>query len=196
MSQLTDSEEWDFLNEEIRVRYAEELKNAAICTVRRYLKMEDCDLKLNSDLNSIKRGVFVTIKNGTELRGCIGFIDPPGGLMESVERATLLAATEDPRFMPVLPDEIDAVSFEITVLGPLTEVNALSDTGLDAISLGRHGLMIESKFGRGVLLPQVAIEWGFTKLEFLEATCLKAGLSRDSWKEKDTRIYSFNAVNL
>lgn len=195
MSQVAESEEWSYLNEVVMRRYGNILKNAARCILERYIGKGKCEVFQDQEIDGIRKGLFVTLKKKSELRGCIGFVKPQTGLLESVEQAALLAATEDPRFVPVSPEELEDVEIEITVLGDQYRVDPTVDSELDVISLGRHGFIVESTFGRGLLLPQVALEWGFTKREFLEAACLKAGLTRDSWRDGKTKVFYFNAVN-
>ncbi len=116
-------------------------------------------------------GVFVTIKRGGELRGCLGTLQCRRGLAGEVARCAADAASEDPRFPPVSADEIPELSIEVSVLGSLESIDP-SDPS--AISLGKHGLVAEKDFRRGLLLPQVAIEWGWTVEQFLRQTCIKA----------------------
>lgn len=195
MFSKAESDEWSFLNDVIMKKYGGILKKAAKCVLEKYIGKGCSEILEDHEIDSIRKGVFVTVKKESKLRGCIGFVRPESGLLHSIEQAALLAATEDPRFVPVSTDELGEIKLEITVLGDPHKVEPLKDSELSAISIGRHGLMIESTFGRGLLLPQVATEWGFTKMEFLEAACMKAGLNRDSWRESATRVYYFNAVN-
>ena len=124
-------------------------------------------------------GVFVTIKERGELRGCLGTLEVTGPLAEHVARCAADAASEDPRFSPVTVSELSDLSVEVSVLGPLERIDP---TDPDAITIGRHGLVAEQGTRRGLLLPQVATEWGWTIEQFLQQTCLKAGLRRDAWQ--------------
>jgi AmmeMemoRadiSam system protein A len=124
-------------------------------------------------------GVFVTIKKRGELRGCLGTVQCRSGLATEVARCAADAAREDPRFPPVAPIELPELSIEISVLGPLEPIDP-GDPG--AIAIGRHGLVIEQGPRRGLLLPQVATEWGWTVEQFLRQACRKAGLSQDAWQ--------------
>ena len=99
------------------------------------------------------------------------------------------AATEDPRFPPVTAAELPEITIEVSVLGPLEAIDP-RDAG--AIQIGRHGLVAEQGHRRGLLLPQVATEWGFDRGQFLAQTCAKAGLPRDAW-QRGARIYRFEA---
>jgi len=134
-------------------------------------------------------GVFVTIKRGGELRGCIGTLQCRAGLDSEVARCASDAAREDPRFPPVTARELPDLSIEVSVLGPL-EVIDPHEPG--AITLGEHGLVVEQGVRRGLLLPQVATEWGWTVEQFLRQTCLKAGLSADAWQH-GARVSRFEA---
>lgn len=124
-------------------------------------------------------GVFVTIKRRGELRGCLGTLQCQRGLAGEVARCAEDAATEDPRFPPVAIDELPELSVEVSVLGPLERIDPSSS---DAIVIGRHGLVAEQGIRRGLLLPQVATEWGWTVEQFLRQTCVKAGLEGDAWQ--------------
>lgn len=134
-------------------------------------------------------GVFVTIKRGGELRGCLGTLQCQRGLAGEVVRCAADAATEDPRFPPVSIDELPDLGIEVSVLGPLEPIDPRDP---DAIVIGRHGLVAERGSRRGLLLPQVATEWGWTVEQFLRQTCLKAGLEPDAW-QRDARISRFEA---
>lgn len=134
-------------------------------------------------------GAFVTITVNDTLRGCIGYVEAIKSLAETVNEVAAKSALEDPRFPPVEPYELDKIEIEISVLSPLTSVKSI-----DEIKIGEHGLMIKRGWRRGLLLPQVAVEHNLTKEEFLEHTCLKAGLPPDCWKDKETEIFKFTAV--
>ena len=134
-------------------------------------------------------GAFVTLKRDGQLRGCIGTLECRRPLAEEIARAAVSAAREDPRFDPLRPAELDDLDVEVSVLGPLEAIDPL-DTG--AIDIGRHGLVVEQGDRRGLLLPQVAPEWGWGREEFLAQTCKKAGLPPDAWK-RGAIVYRFTA---
>jgi uncharacterized protein len=134
-------------------------------------------------------GVFVTIKRNGELRGCLGTLQCSRGLAAEVAQCAADAASEDPRFPPVAADELPGITVEISVLGPLEEIDPRAE---NAIGIGRHGLVAEQGHRRGLLLPQVATERQWTAEQFLRQTCLKAGLAADAWKH-GARISRFDA---
>ena len=134
------------------------------------------------------RGAFVTLKKEGELRGCIGYTAPVQPLCHTVRDAAIHAATKDPRFLPVTPEELGKLSFEISVLSPFHHVS-----NIEEIEIGKHGLLIKRGEQAGLLLPQVATEQNWDRLTFLQHTCHKAHLSMDAWKEKDTDIFLFSA---
>lgn len=134
-------------------------------------------------------GAFVTLHLLGELRGCIGYIEPRFSLRETVEEVAQKAALEDPRFPPLTPKELERVEIEISVLSPLQKVS-----DVDEIVVGTHGLVIDAGYTRGLLLPQVATEWGWGREQFLSQTCRKAGLQADAWKQKKVATYSFTST--
>lgn len=123
------------------------------------------------------RGVFVTLTKGGDLRGCIGFIEPVAPLGQAVIRAAIYAATEDPRFPPVIPAELKDLAVEISVLTPVREIADPRE-----VVVGRHGLIVARGGRKGVLLPQVPVENKWDRETFLEQGCLKAGLPPDAWR--------------
>jgi AmmeMemoRadiSam system protein A len=135
-------------------------------------------------------GAFVTLKHRGELRGCIGTLQCRATLAEEIVRAAIGAAREDPRFQPVSSAELAELTIEVSVLGPLEQIDP-HDTA--AVVIGRHGLVVEQGYRRGLLLPQVAPEWGWDRETFLSQTCRKAGLAPDAWRRGAT-VYRFEAV--
>jgi AmmeMemoRadiSam system protein A len=137
-------------------------------------------------LSEAVAGVFVTLRRADELRGCIG--DPTGGpLVETVMHCAVAAASSDPRFEAVTLVELPTIEIEISVLGP---IEAIPDPL--AFEVGRHGLIVERGRRRGLLLPQVAVEWGWERDTFLAHTCQKAGLPADAWRH-GAQILRFEA---
>ncbi len=135
-----------------------------------------------------KKGAFVTIKIGDSLRGCIGQIRGYQPLHKTIAEMAVAAAFEDPRFPQLTPDEYDNLEFEISVLSPLERVN-----DINKIEIGKHGLLIKMDMHSGLLLPQVANENKWSVIEFLEQTCLKAGLPMKSYQDRQVEIYIFRA---
>ena len=133
-------------------------------------------------------GAFVTLHEGGELRGCIGNMVGRGPLVETVREMAIAAATQDPRFPKVSQGEMRGIDIEISVLSPMTRIKDVSE-----IEVGKHGILMRRGINQGVLLPQVATEWGWGREEFLQNTCLKAGLPADAWKDKETSIELFSA---
>jgi AmmeMemoRadiSam system protein A len=133
-------------------------------------------------------GVFVTIKCRGTLRGCLGTLENRHGLAEEVIRCAADSASDDPRFEPVTADELPELHLELSVLGPLERIEPVPD----AFTIGTHGLVVEQGARRGLLLPQVATEWGWDPEQFLRQTCLKAGLPGDAWRE-GAEVYRFSA---
>ena len=133
-------------------------------------------------------GVFVTIKRHGELRGCLGTLKCRRSLAEEVAQCAADAASEDPRFPPVNEEELPELEVEVSVLGPLEEI----EPDPANVVVGRHGLVAEQGDRRGLLLPQVAAEWDWTAEQFIRQTCMKAGLPGDAWRN-GARIYRFEA---
>ena len=171
--------------------------------VEQYLKTGKT-IKMPADLSAKlkeKCGVFVTINSlreggkGHELRGCIGFPYPTHMLAQAVIEAAISSATQDPRFYPMKADELDHVVFEVSVLTPpeLVEVENPKEYP-SKIKVGRDGLIVERSYCKGLLLPQVPVEWKWDEEEFLCQCCIKAGLPPDSWLLKGTKIYKFTSI--
>jgi uncharacterized protein len=134
-------------------------------------------------------GVFVTLKRCGELRGCLGTLRCDRPLAEEVARTAADSALRDPRFTPVAAEDVPDLSLEISVLGPLEPIDPLD---AEAVVIGRHGLVVESGPRQGLLLPQVAVEWGWTPDQFLRQACRKARLPEDAWQHGAT-VYRFEA---
>lgn len=135
----------------------------------------------------IPAGAFVTIKRKGRLRGCIGNFEATIPLGEMVRDLARAAAFEDPRFPPVSEPELDQLHFEISILSPRFPIAP------DDVVVGVHGIYITRGRRRGVLLPQVPLEWGWDRLTFLDELCLKAGIPEGSWQLADTMLEAFTA---
>ncbi len=134
---------------------------------------------------------FVTLTRGGSLRGCIGYVHPVLPLAETVARCAASAATGDPRFSPVTAEELNELRVEISVLSPL---RALENPG--ELEIGVHGLHIGKEGRRGVLLPQVAAEYGWDRETFLRQVCIKAGLPQDAWRRgAEIQVFTVESIS-
>ncbi|MCG9480108.1 MAG: AmmeMemoRadiSam system protein A [Actinomycetia bacterium] len=143
---------------------------------------------VSSDALNQEYGAFVTLNQQGSLRGCIGNITATSPLRKTVSRMAVEAALHDPRFPAVSPAELKDIDIEISVLSPLEEIDDIS-----RIEVGKHGLLIHKGPYQGLLLPQVATEYGWDREKFLEQTCYKAGLPSDCYRQEDCCIYIFSA---
>jgi AmmeMemoRadiSam system protein A len=134
-----------------------------------------------------RAGVFVTLHQAGQLRGCIGHIEADDPLPRTVARCAVASCSEDPRFPPVTLSELTGLQIELSLLGPMETAAGPVD-----VEVGRHGLMIEMGRQRGLLLPQVATEWHWDARTFLSQTCRKAGLPAESWRRGAT-VWRFEA---
>ncbi len=132
---------------------------------------------------------FVTWKRAGQLRGCIGSVEPVRPLWADVQANAVHALLDDPRFPPATAGELAGLDLEISVLSPFVPV---ADP-LHAVTIGVHGLLVERGRRRGILLPQVPVEWGWDLPTFLGHACRKAGLPADAWKDGDTVLSTFEA---
>jgi len=141
-------------------------------------------------------GIFVTLKTYPEheLRGCIGFPEPVLPLKNALIEAAIDAATRDPRFHPVSPTEMDKLTVEVSLLTPPEPIVVKNPSELPKkVVVGEDGLIAEKSWARGLLLPQVPVELNWDSTEFLKQTCWKAGMSKDAWKDPDTKFFKFQA---
>lgn len=139
-----------------------------------------------------KAGCFVTLSINGELRGCIGYPEPIEPLWKAVTDSAMNAAFSDPRFPELSEEEFIIMKIEVTVLTKPELINVeRPEEYLSRIKIGRDGLIVESGYNRGLLLPQVAVEWEWDVKEFLENTCTKAGLEKDAWMDLETKVYRF-----
>ena len=173
--------------EELSPRARETLLNLARNTLKKHFK-QNVD-KTDTTLPELQQenGAFVSLHKKGRLRGCIGTFTGKGPLHQTVSSMAKSAAFEDPRFPGLVERELDDIDIEISVLSPLRRIHDVKE-----IIVGKHGIYIISGFSRGVLLPQVATEYGWDRETFLAQTCMKAGLSTDCWKQ-GAEIYIFTA---
>ncbi len=155
----------------------------AVVAGRKYSPDKPANLKLLRNA-----GAFVTLKKNGELRGCIGYVEPRFPVYATVSETAAKSAMCDPRFESVVVDELKDITVEISVLSPLERIKDVSE-----VMAGKHGVVIEKGFYKGLLLPQVATENNWDRDEFLSYTCLKAGLGKDCYKQQGVHIYIFTA---
>ncbi len=135
-----------------------------------------------------KTGVFVTLKTGMHIRGSVGLLESSTSLQESLFDAGQSAATHDHRFKPVDEEEIENISLEVTIIEDVRKLENKDD-----LAVGKHGIIVTKAEKRGILLPQVAEEQSWSAEQFLEATCEKAGLPHEAWKDPNTLVESFTS---
>jgi uncharacterized protein (TIGR00296 family) len=153
------------------------------------------------DLFFLKCGVFVTLnivhRGHKALRGCIGYPYPSKPLVEATIDAAINSAFRDPRFAPVRPEELSKIRIEVSILTPPTRIEVKTPGDyLREIKIGRDGLIVERGLSKGLLLPQVPVEWEWDAEEFLAHCCMKAGLTPDMWLVRGTNIYKFSCIVL
>jgi uncharacterized protein len=165
------------------------LKIARETIMNKILGTAQADHNIDDPILNIECGAFVTIHNKGELRGCIGNIIAETPLWLTVSNMAVQASTADPRFPPLSAGELEEIDIEISALSPLWKTEDLDD-----IEIGKHGILIKKGFNQGLLLPQVATEHGFNRMEFLEHTCMKAGLPGDCYKSGGCEIHIFSAT--
>jgi AmmeMemoRadiSam system protein A len=147
------------------------------------------DFKVDdSQLNELC-GAFVTIHKNGNLRGCIGNIIGHSPLWETVRKMAAEASQNDPRFSPVTEDEFEKIDIEISVISPFEKID-----DIEKINIGEHGIFVKHGYYQGLLLPQVATEYGWDRKEFIEHTCMKAGLHRDCYRNSKCEIFIFSAT--
>lgn len=139
------------------------------------------------------QGVFVTLHEDGDLRGCIGYPEPVMPLGRAIVDSAINAGTGDPRFPPVKVKELSRIEFEVTILTKPEPYKAPKARLPELVRIGIDGLIVTKGIFSGLLLPQVAPEWGFDSMEFLSQTCVKAGLPADAWIDVDTEIQHFQA---
>jgi hypothetical protein len=170
----------------------ETLVKLARQTIKTYLSEETIVDVPNVAAFNEKRGVFCTLKTvAGELRGCIGLPYPTKALGEAVVDAAVASATRDPRFYTLTLKELDSIVIEVTVLTPPEKLEGPHDKFPAKVKVGKHGLIVQSRLGSGLLLPQVATENEWDSTKFLDMTCWKAGLPEGCWKQDNTEVFCF-----
>lgn len=134
-----------------------------------------------------RRGAFVTLTLRERLRGCIGRVEPDAPLRVLIPEMARAAATADPRFAPVSHNDVEALVIEISLLSAPAAIDARQ------VEVGRHGLIVSARGRRGLLLPQVPLQYGWSREEFLDEVCVKAGLAPGAWRAEGVRLLAFTA---
>jgi AmmeMemoRadiSam system protein A len=178
----------EFLSESERESLLREARETLESYAREKKKPKISKEAARTPLLESSRGAFVSLHKHGSLRGCIGTFEGEGFLINTIQNMTVAAGWQDPRFPPLDVKELEDVQIEISVLTPRRKVKDVNE-----IQVGKHGIYITRGFNRGVLLPQVATQYGWDRETFLEHTCMKAGLPPDAWKLKDTVIEIFSA---
>jgi AmmeMemoRadiSam system protein A len=164
------------------------LLKLARAAIRRHLeKGRPPSPKVKDRVMQDERGAFVTLRFKERLRGCIGYPEPQGALYRTVMDAAVMAATRDSRFPPLTLEELAETRIEISVLSPSRKIKDISE-----IILGKHGIIVTRGLQRGLLLPQVPVEWDWDLETYLRHGCLKAGLEENAW-QKGAEIQLFSA---
>jgi AmmeMemoRadiSam system protein B/AmmeMemoRadiSam system protein A len=169
----------------------QELLGLARSTIAEYLTSGTTPNYQTSDPELLRpSGAFVTLKDAArgDLRGCIGNMQADKPLYQTVQAMAVAAATADPRFPALTPDELDRVKIEISVLSPMRRLDDVKN-----IEIGKHGLLIDYQGQRGVFLPQVPVEQGWNREQYLDNLCQKAGLFPGCWRDKAAVLYTFTA---
>jgi uncharacterized protein len=163
-------------------------RRALTLAVERGVSLEDIFLEQAPQLSVADAGgAFVTLRRQRHLRGCIGQLTSDLPLVQVIAYCAKAAALDDPRFDPVVIHELSEIDIELSILSLPKSVTPTE------IEPGRHGLIVSKGWQRGLLLPQVAKEYGWSAERFLEETCIKGGLERNAWKSESTGIQAFTA---
>ncbi len=177
------------------IKEGKELIELARKSIKYFFASEKTMQEIAPEKFSEKQGVFVTLNKfpSKELRGCIGFPEPIIPLWNAIIEASVSAALNDPRFPGLKIEELDKILVEVSVLSVPKEISCEKEKITEEIKIGKDGLIMRMQGHSGLLLPQVALEWNWGSKEFLEETCVKAGLNKEDWKEKECKILKFQA---
>ncbi len=181
MSPPSDSSGPEYSPEERRI-----LLHLAHRSIESALAKQPIEMSAPTEHLAEPRGAFTTLHLFGDLRGCIGYALPVGPLYRTVAETARAAAFDDPRFAPVTKDEAPHLTIEISVLSVPRPIRP------EQIEVGKHGLIVSGEMRRGLLLPQVPLEWGWDRETFLSQTCVKAGLPPDAWRH-GAEIQAFTA---
>ena len=179
----------------LTINQAKKLIKLAHDSISNYFKQKEPPIteQLKKEFGK-KQGVFVSLYLNEELSGCIGFPEPTLPLYVAIIRGALGAAFEDPRFPPLKQSQLKNTRIELSVLTVPKEIKIKDPKEyLKKIKIGKDGLLVQDEFGSGLLLPQVPVDWRWDAKQFLDHTCMKAGLSPDCWNNMKRNIYKFQA---
>ncbi len=167
------------------------LQNAASVVAGTATQSRYEDIPLGEMEETVVNGAFVSLKRQGQLRSCCGIFGQPSPLGQALQQAAIRAAKDDPRFPPVSPSELSQLDIEVWLLFELEEVQEQGIDRLNAVTIGLHGLQIHAQGRSGLLLPGVPIDHGWNSEEFLNQTCIKAGLPPTAWKDQGTKLFRY-----
>ncbi len=179
--------------EMLTLEHGQKLKEIALNSILAEIEGTKHSVFVEAPILRKRAGVFVTLRNFGELRGCVGYVEPVFELWDATGKAAVHAAFSDPRFRSVHSQEMKDMDVEISVLGHLEAISVKDPHDIGILNLGTEGLVVRGHGRSGLLLPQVATELELNPMEFLQETCLKAGLSKNAWKTPGVEVYKFAA---
>lgn len=185
------SEVVNYYLDDLGDNHGKRLKDIALASIRSQLSGMRYRPRVTDDILHVKAGVYVTLKRDGELRGCAGFVYPTHEIWSAAKKAAIQAAFMDARFKQIERKELETLEIEISVIGQIEKLKLTKEKDAEAIRIGIDGIMVVGMGSSGMLLPQTATEMGFRPVEFLRATCEKAGLPEDSWREPSVSVYRF-----
>lgn len=171
------------------------LKKATSLVVGTTTNSRPEDVLLGELEDMIVNGAFVSLKRQGQLRSCCGTFGQPAPLGQALQQAAVRAAKDDPRFPPISSSELSQLDLEVWLLSELEEVQEQGADRINAVTVGLHGLQIHAQGHSGLLLPGVPIDHGWEAEEFLNQTCIKAGLPPTAWKEQGTKLFRYQGVS-
>ncbi len=178
--------------EKIGPEHGKKLKDIALTSMRSHTSGMKYRPRVRDPVLKEKSGVYITLKNGSELRGNSGFIYPTYELWNATRMSAVNAAFLDPRFKPVERREIEILDIEVSVIGQVEKIRDNSTKDLSSINIGTDGIMVVGLNTSSVMLPQVAVEMDLDPMEFADAACESAGLLKRAWTKKGVSLYRFS----
>lgn len=178
--------------EKLSEEHGKKLKDIAATSMKSHTSGMKYRPRVRDPVLKEKSGVYVTLRNGSEMRGNSGYIYPTYELWNATRMAAVNAAFMDGRFKPVEKREIDLLEIEISIIGQVEKLRENSIREMSAIRNGTDGIMVVGLNTTAVMLPQVALEMNLNPVEFVEAACESAGLLENAWTEKSVAVYRFS----